>query len=191
MARRAQIVQHAIAVIAELGYAQTSIGQIAKHAKISKGVISYHFSSKDELIGAVIMDVMTRFDAFVRSRLEDDSSSASLLKAFMIANIDFMRDHRDALLALFEIIQNARTEEGKAAFEGGVIETDVRNLEQVLTEGQQQGEFREFDVHMMAIAILSVRNGMLMQLAADPNPDYTKYADEFSALIDYATRKIS
>ncbi|WP_338106680.1 TetR/AcrR family transcriptional regulator [Psychrobacillus psychrodurans] len=49
-ARRNQIVECAIETIAEIGYAQASLGQIAKRAKISKGVISYHFANKEELL---------------------------------------------------------------------------------------------------------------------------------------------
>ena len=45
-ARRTQIIECAIETIAEVGYAQASLGQIAKRAQISKGVISYHFANK-------------------------------------------------------------------------------------------------------------------------------------------------
>ncbi|MEV7908062.1 TetR family transcriptional regulator, partial [Streptomyces anulatus] len=41
-ARRAQIIASAIEVIAEHGFANASLARIAKHAGISKGVISYH-----------------------------------------------------------------------------------------------------------------------------------------------------
>ena len=37
-ARRTQIVECAIETIAEVGYAQASLGQIAKRAQISKGL---------------------------------------------------------------------------------------------------------------------------------------------------------
>lgn len=37
--RKAQIVECAIETITEVGYAQASLGQIAKRAKISKGVL--------------------------------------------------------------------------------------------------------------------------------------------------------
>ena len=49
-ARRAQIISSAIEVIAELGFARASLAQIARHAGISKGVISYHFAGGEVLI---------------------------------------------------------------------------------------------------------------------------------------------
>ena len=52
-ARRAQIIECAIDAIAELGFAQASLAQIAKRAGVSTGVILYYFAGKDELIRAV------------------------------------------------------------------------------------------------------------------------------------------
>ncbi len=49
-ARRAQIMECAIETLAEVGYVKASLGQIAKRAKISKGVISYYFTNKEELL---------------------------------------------------------------------------------------------------------------------------------------------
>ena len=187
-ARRAQIIEHAIALIAEVGYGQTSIGQIAKRASISKGVISYHFSGKEELMIEVMREVMQTFTAFVIVRIGTETSPSGILRAFIKANVEFIQHHCEALLALLEIVQSARTESGKPVFNGGVIETDLKSLEQVLLQGQQQGEFRAFDVQIMAAAILSIRNGALAQIAADPNLDYTRYADELVTLVDQATR---
>ena len=56
-ARREQIVRCAGETIAQLGYARASLAEIAKHAGISKSVISYYFATKDELIRQVVADV--------------------------------------------------------------------------------------------------------------------------------------
>ena len=61
-ARRAQIVEAAIATIAEEGYARASFVRIAKRAAISPGLISYHFTAKDELITEVLRTFAQRVD---------------------------------------------------------------------------------------------------------------------------------
>ena len=48
-ARRAQIVAAAIDTIADVGYAQASFARIAERLGISRGLISYHFTGKDEI----------------------------------------------------------------------------------------------------------------------------------------------
>ncbi|WP_206059442.1 TetR family transcriptional regulator, partial [Nonomuraea zeae] len=57
-ARRAQIISCAIEVLADQGYPHTTLAKIAKQAKISTGVISYHFGGKKQLIQAVVEEVV-------------------------------------------------------------------------------------------------------------------------------------
>ena len=56
-ARRTQIVMCAIETLAEVGFQRASLAEIAKHAGISKSVISYYFASKDDLIAQVVTAV--------------------------------------------------------------------------------------------------------------------------------------
>jgi TetR/AcrR family fatty acid metabolism transcriptional regulator len=55
-ARRAQILRCAIEAIAESGYGRASLAEIARRAGVSKGVVSYYFASKDELLAQVVAD---------------------------------------------------------------------------------------------------------------------------------------
>ncbi|WP_279583347.1 TetR/AcrR family transcriptional regulator, partial [Fodinicola feengrottensis] len=55
-ARRAQMVQCAVEEIAENGYPAASLAAIARRAGVSRGVISYHFADKDDLVEQVIAD---------------------------------------------------------------------------------------------------------------------------------------
>ncbi len=54
------MIECAINAIAELGYGRASLAEIAKRAGISKGVISYHFAGKSELMQQVIDTVMEK-----------------------------------------------------------------------------------------------------------------------------------
>jgi AcrR family transcriptional regulator len=48
--RRAQLAQSALATLAELGYARTSLREIAQNSQFTHGVVHYYFADKDELI---------------------------------------------------------------------------------------------------------------------------------------------
>ena len=52
--RRAQLVDAAIAVIAEHGYPAASVAKIADHVGIAKSVALYHFRTKDEMLEAAM-----------------------------------------------------------------------------------------------------------------------------------------
>jgi AcrR family transcriptional regulator len=67
-ARRAQIVEAAIETLADVGYANASLARIAVRLGISKGVISYHFSGKDDLIAEIVSQVLQRARAYMQPR---------------------------------------------------------------------------------------------------------------------------
>src|SRR5271154_5703440 len=90
-ARRAQIIDCAIDAIAELGFAQASLAQIAKRAGVSTGVISYYFAGKDELIDAVGRHVYATGEAMIRPRASGHASDREALRAFIEASVDFVR----------------------------------------------------------------------------------------------------
>src|SRR5579864_185947 len=109
-ARRAQIIAAAIDTIAEAGYGQASLARIAERAGTSKGVISYHFAGKDELIREIVTDVLARAQAYMIPRLLAESSGAGMLRTYIESNLAFMQEHRNHLIAVVEIFLNARGE---------------------------------------------------------------------------------
>jgi AcrR family transcriptional regulator len=100
---RTPLVACAIDTIATLGDARASLAQIAKRAGISKGVISYHFAGKEELIQQVVAEVFAAGEAFMRPRIGAESTAAAMLRAYIESNLAFMRTHRDHIVAILEI----------------------------------------------------------------------------------------
>jgi AcrR family transcriptional regulator len=62
--RRAQILTAAREVLADRGYAQSSLKQIAEHAGIAQGLLTYYYPTKD----ALLVDVVSDLDEEVCSR---------------------------------------------------------------------------------------------------------------------------
>jgi AcrR family transcriptional regulator len=52
--RRAQIVRAAAAVLGRQGYAETSLKDVAREAKVAPGLLHYYFDSKEELLLEVV-----------------------------------------------------------------------------------------------------------------------------------------
>ncbi len=189
-ARRAQIIQCAIETIATMGYANASLAQIAKRAGISKGVISYHFADKDELIQEVLRKVLTEFGDYIQSRVLAEESCAARLRTYIESNIGFMAARRDYVIVLFEIFTHGRSWNAEGSFsDKAEYESGLKELTQLLRKGQRAGEFREFAPRVMAITIRQGIDGVCPQLIADPKLDLDSYATELANIFDLATRK--
>lgn len=189
-ARRAQIVTAAIDTIAELGYGQASLARIAERAGASKGVISYHFAGKDDLIREVVAQVLAKAEAYMIPRILAESSGAGTLRAYIESNLAFMREHRNHLVAFLEIFLNARGEAGSRLLDERSLDRTVTSLEQLLAHFQTVGDFRDdFDPLVMAVAIRGAIDQVPPRLARDPSLDVDRYARELAALFDRATRR--
>jgi AcrR family transcriptional regulator len=90
--RRAQLATAALQTLAELGYARTSLRDIAQNSKFSHGVLHYYFSDKFELITYCVRqykaECVTRYDAVVA----DAGTAAELKRGFGAAMAGTLRE---------------------------------------------------------------------------------------------------
>jgi AcrR family transcriptional regulator len=189
-ARRAQLVECAIDAIAELGYANASLAEIAKRAGVSKGVISYHFADKRELIQQVVKTVLEKAEAVMLPRIFAEHSAAGMLRAYIESNLEFLAAHRNHIAAVMNIAVGARHNDGKPVIDLGLtFNPSVAALEKMLRSGQERGEFREFSTRVMAVTIRNAIDSLVALLAADAELDIKLYANELATLFNIATRK--
>lgn len=187
-ARRAQLIECAIETIATLGYAQASLAQIARRANISKSVITYYFASKEELLEQVVTEIYTAAVQAVTPQIAAQPTAALMLQAYIRSAVDYIGTHRMQMVALLEIALNFRTADGKLRY-SGTEEWILTALESLLRQGQEEGEFRAFDLRVMAVTIRRAIDAVAPLFAANPNLDVEPYAQELVTLFDRATRK--
>jgi TetR/AcrR family transcriptional regulator, fatty acid metabolism regulator protein len=186
-ARRAQIAAAAIDTIAELGYAGASFARIAERVGISRGLISYHFADKDDLIKQVVHEAAEQAIAYIRPRVLAESTGPGMLRAYIESNLAFMRDHRNNVIAMIEI---SRSADGRRIFyDDTAVVNAVGALEHGLSGFQTVGQFRpDFDPHVMAIVIRAAIEAASPRLALDQEFDIDSYSREIVTIFDLATR---
>ena len=96
--RRAQLAAAALQTLSELGYARTSLREIAQNSEFSHGVLHYYFSDKNELIIECVRqykaECVTRYDEIVNTAA-DPAELAERFGAAMAATLrDEARMHR-------------------------------------------------------------------------------------------------
>jgi AcrR family transcriptional regulator len=188
-ARRAQIVDCAIDTIAEMGFAKASVDQIAKRVGVSKGVITYHFPNKEEIVDAIIEAVGAAGRTYIEPRIKAETSAAGRLRAYIESHLEFIEAHRKPLIAMFEIAMNARRADGSLVLSPESLTRRAADLEGLLRAGQRSGEFRRFNTRVMALTILQTIDGVPPLLAREPSLDLKLHAKELVTVFTLATRK--
>ncbi|TDE44532.1 TetR/AcrR family transcriptional regulator [Nonomuraea mesophila] len=189
-ARRQQIIAATIDTIAELGYGQATFARIAERAGLSSTrLISYHFEGKAELMSAAVAEVYGRLRPFVAERMTGHPDARGELHAYITGSIEFIAEHRVQMQALMAIFLNLRTIEGGSRFYNPDNDRNVvGHVESILSKGQANGEFRDFDTFVMAATIQRSIDGLPFLLQSAPDLDLTGYARELTTLFDLATR---
>jgi AcrR family transcriptional regulator len=188
-ARRAQIIECAIDTLATLGYAHASLAEIAKRADISKSVITYYFSSKEELLKQVVKSVYLEAASYMGPQIAAGTTARERLQAYRHSNIGFIASHRAHIMAIMQIVLNMRAENGTPRFHAGTEEPDLKALEVILRKGQVDGDFRSFAMYPMLLAIRGAIDAVGRFLVAHPEADGEPFAQELVTLFDRATRK--
>ncbi|MEQ3548988.1 TetR/AcrR family transcriptional regulator [Pseudonocardia nematodicida] len=185
-ARRTQIVDCAVEVVAELGWAQASLARIAERAGISKGVISYHFTGKEELFDLLVSQIYGRITEFVVPHLDAQTTVVGRLRARFCSIAEYLRAHRAEMVALTEVLTNLRDADGTPRYGDSFNEPYYQRLEETFRAGQESGELRDFDARVMAVTVQAAIDAMVAYADTHPDHDITAHAEQLAELFERA-----
>ena len=127
-ARRAELAEAALQTLAELGYARTSVREIAQNSAFTHGVLHYYFADKVDLILTSVRQYkarcVTRYDAVTAAARSCDE----LVDGFLAALAQTLREEAHLHRLWYDIRAEAMFE---SAFQAEVAEID-RSLEAMI-----------------------------------------------------------
>jgi TetR/AcrR family transcriptional repressor of bet genes len=139
-ARRAQIVGGLRAVMGERGYAGASISRIAAAAGLAPGLVHYHFSSKQEILLALVAELA----GVVRDRVARRSASLptteparswARLAAWIDGHLALGDDHDAAAVACWVVIGSEAVRQPEVAeVYGELLEADLADARDRVAE---------------------------------------------------------
>ena len=185
--RREQLLGCAIDAIVDLGFQGMSVGEVARRAGVSKGVVTYHFAAKDDLIYEVVAEIFDSITEFLESRL-GRTTPERFVAAYIGAWVEYYRTHTRYMLAIGEIWSNFRDETGRRRFDEQAVASELANVQRALELGQADGSRGQFSARVMAVTMKAALDALLGQLAGDPELDLDAYGEELVALFERATR---
>jgi AcrR family transcriptional regulator len=157
------MIRAAYQVMAREGVHRVPLQQIATEAGVSKGLLIYHFSTKDGLVLATLEWVLEATEARIRRRLEMSDDPAGAISNVIDevwsspqANRDYFRFYLDG------VEHQARSPEFDqfADKARSIIDTFYREL---IVSGVEAGVLRVEDPDAAAIQMRAVIEGMFLQ----------------------------
>lgn len=176
-ARRAQLIDAAIATVNEIGYHRASLSEIAARAGVAKSSIVYYFSSKEALLLSVVEHVFARVDEVVTPVVLAETGPAEQLRAYAHAYLAHVDGHRAEVTAGVEIVVSHRTEDGTPLYLTGT-EEDSRLLRGILAAGMDDGVFRRMPLNVAVTLVESLLDVWTTELQRDLNAELGTFGEE-------------
>ncbi|MEU1217001.1 TetR/AcrR family transcriptional regulator [Streptomyces sp. NPDC005790] len=112
LARKAQLLDCAVDVLVELGFAGTSVAEVARRAGVSKDVVTYHFPTKEDSLGEVVNSLYREAGEQIGEATGDSDSVIGELATYIRSNLTFVADHPRHVRAVMEVAANMRSADG-------------------------------------------------------------------------------
>lgn len=159
-ARRTELAEAAIATLAELGYARTSLREIAQKSEFTHGVLHYYFSDKIDLISCCVRQYkaqcVTRYDevtATARNREE-------LMAGFLDKLGETLRTEAHMHRLWYDLRSQALFED---AFRDDVIEIDKSLEKMVWRVAEKFASFERKKPTLTPSALYALFDGLFQQ----------------------------
>lgn len=178
--------QCATELIAEVGLTRASTVRIAERAGVSRGVLTYHFRDRAELIEQVVQSVYDIGAGFLLPRMREARTPRDMLLTFIGGSVELYAAHPVQMTALTEIYSD---KDGVPRPRHDRHAREMADLAAVMRAGQAQGQFREFDVGIMCATVRGALDAALAHVAGGGPVE--PYASELRATFDAATTVIA
>ena len=186
-ARRTQIIDATIAVVAENGYTAASFARIAKRASISPGLITYHFAKKEALMRAVLETVEARLDAAMAEQPDSGQAESypAALEGMLIRFVRYCAHDGDQITAITEIRRQMHVAEIREAIAAS-HRSGTEDMVGFIEEGQSHGQFRDIDAALYASVVMSGMSEVPALLRGHDAEHIEEFAQQWSSLYVHA-----
>jgi AcrR family transcriptional regulator len=185
--RKDEVVRVATRLVARKGWQNTTLADIAREAKVSLGVITYHFSGKDEIIRSVMEKYVGENLTQIFESLEEYDDPVEKLKNLVRLTLRETKRDKEIYYVHFDywakISWNDEIREMNAQFYDFARDWTA----DCVRRGIEAGVFKEVDPREAATLINSLLIGIQAQHAFDEEAfDFERVAEMAErAVLDY------
>jgi AcrR family transcriptional regulator len=153
--QRARILEGARAAFARTGMA-TTMADVAAAAGVSQGLAYRYFTSKDDLVRALVAESVGAQDL----RVEDQATPGATLERLLTVILEARREHPELFQVLYHVLEDRATPPDllDQVRQRGMRFAEL--LRRLIVAGQASGEVAGDDPDQLSAAILAMLDGL-------------------------------
>jgi AcrR family transcriptional regulator len=176
--RKRQITRAAYEIIAEKGYYNFTMMDIAQRAGVSSGLIHHYFKDKENMLVTLLREMQQVIRTTTEKAIESEEDPRRKLEALIDSAFNLVESDREYLFVIFDFLTQIKLNERMQRILSKLYRGYREIWEQLLNDGIKKGVFREMDVHFVSsfcvAAILGLEQMWVVDSTAFFYRDYTK-----------------
>ncbi|WP_315924706.1 transcriptional regulator BetI [Mesorhizobium sp. SP-1A] len=162
--RQLQLIEATIDSLAKRGYSGTTMADVADGAGLSRGIVNFHFESKEKLLVATLQHMYDEYSAHWRTALaKAGDDPARRLQALVAADFDRSICNKRKLAAWCAFWGEAKTRPTYQAL-SGARDADYQNTILDLCRLLKQDAGYAYDPQAIALALSALLEGLWLRL---------------------------
>jgi AcrR family transcriptional regulator len=161
-ARPGELLEAALALFVEKGFAATRVEEVAARAGVSKGTLFLYYASKEELLKAVVHETLAgRFAEWNEEFESYQGSSADLLRYCLQSWWERIGATPASGIAKLMMSEARNFPELADYYQREVLQPGVALIRRVLQHGIDRGEFRAIDLDYAVYGVIAPMNYLM------------------------------
>ncbi|OQX88948.1 hypothetical protein B6D60_00625 [candidate division KSB1 bacterium 4484_87] len=186
-AKKSEIVNAAMKVFAQKGFANTKMSDIARAAKIGKGTIYEYFHNKNDIFEHGFLSLMELWETNIAKRIFRITDPEEKLKAIFYSFLDFFEgDHSEIIDVMLDFWAEAIRQKDEQRLRVINLEKIYQDFREiiiaVLKEGIRIGRFKPMNTFMVASLLIGMTDGLMLQWIM--NKDLIDIKEAYRCLIE-------
>jgi AcrR family transcriptional regulator len=189
--RQEQIAEAALGLVAGQGMKGLSIARVARRVGVVPSAIYRHYSSKDEVLDAVLDLIRNRLLANVKAVCEESTEALDRLHRLLARHVRLLRENQGIPRVVFaQELQNGHS--GRKARMYETIREYLGRIAEIVRQGQQNGQVRsDFTPEAVSTMFLGiVQPAALLWNLSDGDFDVTNHAERAWQILYAAIRPV-
>ncbi len=175
--RRAQIIEAAMRVFAQKGFAAATNRDVAEEAGITPGLIYHYFKSKEELLRAALDEYPVRQSLRSVSTQTVDQSPEVLLRSLALQILRIAED--EGVVRILRVFLPAAIHQPElSSSNSSTIQELVRFVEKVLSEKMERGELRRANAGLVAQLFVGSLLDIVLRRQIIREPSLLRYTQD-------------
>jgi AcrR family transcriptional regulator len=162
--RRSQIIAAARQLVADGGLEALTIGQLERRLEFTRGVITYHFRDKDEIVAAVLDSAVDSIDEGTFAEVNASGSMPDKVRAVIATKVRGFLRERDARAILVSFWARIPSDPRVAAQNSRLFAAWRKQSCLLIKMGQAAGAFRDdVDPETAGALLVGIVLGIVLQ----------------------------